>query len=111
MTGGDPTGLRDVLCAKDTVALPPIDQAYDIVLRDMRTKQKTDPSVDERAAIEKAFGSTGPGQDPYQGFQSATGPLSGSPGIVRQVDRRWRTKNDPIPWVPLSEPRHQTPTT
>jgi hypothetical protein len=41
MTGGEPTGLDDVLDAKDTLALPPIAQAYDIVMKGLRLSGTT----------------------------------------------------------------------
>ena len=55
MTGGEPTGLHEVLDAKDTLALPPIDMAYDLVVKDLRTQQKADKTDAERVAIEMAL--------------------------------------------------------
>ena len=55
MTGGEPTGLHDVLDAKDTLALPPVDQAYDIVLRDLQAKAKAAGTAEDRATAEKAL--------------------------------------------------------
>lgn len=55
MTGGEPTGLQDVLNAKDTLAMPPLDQAYDLMLHDLRARQKTDLPPAARAAVEKAL--------------------------------------------------------
>jgi hypothetical protein len=55
MTGGEPTGLREVLDAKDTLALPPVDQAYGIVLKDLQAKAKAGGSGEGRAAAEKAL--------------------------------------------------------
>lgn len=51
MTGGEPTRLHEVLDAKDTLALPLVDQAYDIVLRDLQAKVKAGgPAADHAAA-------------------------------------------------------------
>jgi hypothetical protein len=46
MGGGERNKLHDVLIAKDTLALPPVGDAYEIVLRDLRSRQKRDPAID-----------------------------------------------------------------
>jgi len=64
MTGGEPTGLRAVLDAKDTLALPPVDQAYDIVLRDLQAKLKAGGSAQDHAAAEQALAALAAEQRP-----------------------------------------------
>ncbi len=66
MTGGEPTGLHDVLSAKETLALPPIDQAYEIVLMNLKAKQKTNLTAEERAAVETALAALVLEQSPAQ---------------------------------------------
>jgi hypothetical protein len=39
MTGGEPTNLHEVLDAKKALELPPTTYAYEVVLRDLRTRQ------------------------------------------------------------------------
>lgn len=46
MGGGELNKLRDVLIAKNTLALPPVADAYETVLRDLRSRQKRDPAID-----------------------------------------------------------------
>jgi hypothetical protein len=55
MTGGEPTGLHEVLNAKDTLGLPPVDQAYDIVLKDLQAKASAAGSAGDSAAAGKAL--------------------------------------------------------
>lgn len=51
MTGGEPTGLHDVLDAKDTLALAPIDQAYEVVLKDLKSRLKVNIAGEERILL------------------------------------------------------------
>ncbi len=55
MTGGEPTGLHEVLAAKDSLELPPTAYAYEVVLKDLRSRLKTKVTGDARAAIERAL--------------------------------------------------------
>ena len=55
MTGGEPGKLHDVLEAKDTLALPPIAQAYDLVLKDLRTGLAGDAKGETRTLMELAL--------------------------------------------------------
>jgi hypothetical protein len=64
MTGGEPTGLREVLDAKDTLALPPVDQAYGIVLKDLQSKAKAGGSDEDRAAAAAAHAALAAEQRP-----------------------------------------------
>jgi hypothetical protein len=73
MTGGEPTNLHEVLDAKEALALPPTTYAYEVVLRDLRTRQAAGPHVGIQNAIEAlealeradiAQTSTAPGNPP-----------------------------------------------
>jgi hypothetical protein len=55
MGGGERNKLHDVLIAKDTLALPLVADAYETVLRDLRSRQKRDPAIDTRVLIEQAI--------------------------------------------------------
>jgi hypothetical protein len=55
MTGGEKTGLHDVLNAKDTLALGPIDQAYEVVLQDLRTRLGGNAAGEARGAMERTL--------------------------------------------------------
>jgi hypothetical protein len=55
MTGGEYTGLRDVLDAKDTLALAPVDQAYAVVLKDLKSRLKGNAAGEARIALERAL--------------------------------------------------------
>ncbi len=55
MIGGEPTGLQAVLDAKETLAMPPIEQAYDIVMKDLAAKVTADGASEDRAAAAKAL--------------------------------------------------------
>ena len=52
MAGGELANLHDVLAAKDTLELPPIAHAYDLVLKDLRSRIKTELPSDSRALME-----------------------------------------------------------
>jgi hypothetical protein len=54
MGGGERNKLHDVLVAKDTLALPPVADAYETVLRDLRARRKREPAVDT-ALLEQAI--------------------------------------------------------
>jgi hypothetical protein len=55
MGGGERNKLHDVLIAKDTLAYPPVADAYETVLRDLRSRQKRDPAIDTRILIEQGI--------------------------------------------------------
>ena len=55
MTGGEPTGLHEVLDAQGSLELPPTDYAYDVVLKDLRSRLKTEATGDARAAVQRAL--------------------------------------------------------
>ena len=52
MTGGELAKLHDVLEARDSLELPPIAHAYDLVLKDLRSRLNSDPRGDVRALLE-----------------------------------------------------------
>ena len=54
MGGGERSKLHDVLIAKNTLALPPVADAYETVLRDLRSRRKRDPAIDT-ALLEQAI--------------------------------------------------------
>ena len=55
MTGGEPSNLRDVLDAKDALELSPTANAYEVVLRDLMSRQAADPQDGTRELIEHAI--------------------------------------------------------
>ena len=55
MTGGEPTNLHEVLDAKEALELPPTTYAYEIVLRDLRTRQAAGPQERTQALIKHAI--------------------------------------------------------
>jgi hypothetical protein len=55
MAGGELAKLSDVLEARDSLNLPPVAHAYDLVLKDLRSRLKTDLPGDARAMMELAM--------------------------------------------------------
>ncbi len=55
MTGGELGKLHDVLVAANTLALPPIALAYDLVLNDLRARLKDEAPGDARTVMELAL--------------------------------------------------------
>jgi hypothetical protein len=55
MGGGERNKLQDVLIAKDTLALQSVADAYEIVLQDLRSRQKRDPAINTRVLLEQAI--------------------------------------------------------
>jgi hypothetical protein len=55
MGGGERNKLHDVLVAKATLDLPPVAAAYQIVLQDLRSRQKLDPAIDTKARLKQAI--------------------------------------------------------
>ena len=52
MAGGEPTNLHDVLETRDSLELPPVAQAYDLVLNDLRARLTAASPGDARTLIE-----------------------------------------------------------
>lgn len=55
MAGGESAGLHEVLAAKAALELPPTDYAYDVVLRDLLTRQASEPAGPMHDAITTAL--------------------------------------------------------
>src|ERR1019366_503976 len=55
MAGGELAKLSDVLEARDSLNVPPVAHAYDLVLKDLRSRLKTDLPDDARALMELAM--------------------------------------------------------
>lgn len=51
MAGGEPTGLREVLRAKDALELTPLAQAYRVVLQDLHTRECQEGVETEACAV------------------------------------------------------------
>ncbi len=55
MTGGEPNNLHEVLDAKDSLELPPVAQAYNVVVKDLRSTLQAGVSQEERVEVEQAL--------------------------------------------------------
>jgi hypothetical protein len=55
MGGGEPDKLHDVLVAQDKLAVLPVADAYETVLRDLRARETRDPTIDTRVLIKQAI--------------------------------------------------------
>src|SRR4030095_5821238 len=55
MGNGERNKLHDVAIAKDALALPPVADAYEIVLQDLRLRQNGDLAIDTRILLEQAI--------------------------------------------------------
>ncbi|MDQ2762014.1 MAG: hypothetical protein M3Y22_00455 [Pseudomonadota bacterium] len=55
MTGGEPSNLHEVLDAKDTLEHSPTANAYELVLRDLMSRQAAGPQGGTKALIENAI--------------------------------------------------------
>jgi hypothetical protein len=91
MTGGEPTNLHEVLDAKEALALPPTTYAYEVVLRDLRTRQAAGPqelikhAIEALEALERA-----------DVAQASTGPGNPTPGSDEEIAEEAETeKLDP----------------
>ena len=98
MAGGEPTGLHDVLEAKDALELPPVRQAYDVVLADLRSRLKAAGTIDEHAAVMRAITALdavvpGPAQHAGAGANARVEPAPGS--IAEMEAERALEKLDP----------------
>ena len=70
MGGGEPTALRAVLTAQASLALPPVEAAYETVARDLQRRRGIEPVGGIHDAIDRAIealdalaGLSQPGQD------------------------------------------------
>jgi hypothetical protein len=54
MGGGEGGGLHKVLTAKAALSLPPIEHAYDMVLRDLQSRAAREPQGAARALLDRA---------------------------------------------------------
>ncbi len=52
MAGGELAKLHDVLEARDSLELPPVAHAYDLVVKDLRARVKTELPSDHRVLME-----------------------------------------------------------
>jgi hypothetical protein len=55
MSGGERNKLHDVLIAKGMLALPPVADAYETVLQDLRSRQNLDPAIETQALLQQAI--------------------------------------------------------
>ena len=93
MGGGERNKLHDVLIAKDTLVLPPVADAYETVLQDLRSREKCDPAMDTQILLKQAIaaldGLVASFAQPSAAATDAT-PKSASAGAV-MVAYRTRT--------------------
>jgi hypothetical protein len=59
MTNGEPSRLHDVLATRDSLELPPLAHAYDVVLQDLRSRLTTNETGETRAMVEQALAALG----------------------------------------------------
>ncbi|MBN8892589.1 MAG: hypothetical protein BGP12_12935 [Rhodospirillales bacterium 70-18] len=59
MAGGEPSELREILEAKASLALPPVEHAYAVVLNDLRARLAGGASGAARGAAEQALAALG----------------------------------------------------
>lgn len=55
MTGGEPNNLHEILDARDSLELPHVTHAYNVVLKDLRSTLRSDVGQEERAEVEQAL--------------------------------------------------------
>ncbi len=55
MSGGEETGLQEVLQARDVLELPPVTHAYEIVLKDLHLRQTGGENGEMRRQVEQAI--------------------------------------------------------
>ena len=81
MAGGERNKLQDVLEAKDLLALPPVELAYETVLKDLRSRTKTDVAGDARALLEQALAAlSAVVKSPSLNDPANAGPANAGPG-------------------------------
>ena len=84
MAGGEPTGLHDVLDAKNALDMPTTADAYTVVLNDLRSRLATGAKGDARGAVEKALAAlTAVSRAPAPGTMSIGNP---KPGSAKEID-------------------------
>ena len=95
MTGGEPTNLREVLDAKEALELPPTTRAYEIVLRDLRTRQAAGPQERTQALIKHAIAAL-EALERADVAQASTALSNPSPGSDEEIAKEAETeKLDP----------------
>ena len=55
MGGGEPNKLHEVLIAEAMLALPPVADAYETVLQDLRSRQNLDPAIESQVLLKQAI--------------------------------------------------------
>ena len=55
MAGGEPTNLQEVLDAREALELPPTEYAYEVVRRDLKTRQAAAPRDGTQVPIDHAI--------------------------------------------------------
>lgn len=95
MTGGQPTNLREVLDAKEALELPPTIYAYEIVLRDLTTRQAAGPQKRIQVLIEHAIEAL-EALERADVAQASTAPGNPPPGSDEEIAKEAETeKLDP----------------
>ncbi len=59
MSGGEETGLQEVLHAKDLLELPPINHAYEVVLKDLHLRHISGKTEEIRELVKQAIAALG----------------------------------------------------
>jgi hypothetical protein len=95
MTGGEPTNLHEVLDAKEALALRPTTYAYEVVLRDLRTRQAAGPQERTQALIKHAIEAL-EALERADVAQASTAPGNPTPGSDEEIAKEAETeKLDP----------------
>jgi hypothetical protein len=55
MADGEPSRLHDVLATKDSLDLPPLAHAYDVVMKDLRSRLTANVAGETRTKVEQAL--------------------------------------------------------
>jgi len=95
MTGGEPTNLHEVLDAKEALALPPTTYAYEVALRDLRTRQAAGPKERTQALIKHAIEAL-EALKRADVAQASTAPGNPTPGSDERLPKRQKLKG----WTP-----------
>ena len=95
MSGGEPTNLHEVLDAKEALALRPTTYAYEVVLRDLKTRQAEGPQERTQALIKHAI-------EALEALERAdVAQASTAPGNPRRVPTRRSPKRQKLKsWTP-----------
>jgi hypothetical protein len=95
MTGGEPTNLHEVLDAKEALALQPTTYAYEVVLRDLKTRQAAGPQERTQALIKHAIEAL-EALERADVAQASTAPGNPTPGSDEEIAKEAETeKLDP----------------